>query len=328
LVMGFLSEDFELFRVDVDKPVALPRTGEDQEQKEWRARYTKQKKAIPLYIGLTTGFCGCLTSFSSLMRDVFFAISNDLPVPIAQDTGVSLYRGPPPVYEAPNGGYSFMAVIAVIFAEVGLSLIALFVGAHVAIFAAKGMPTISSTFMKKFLDPLVLVLAPLVWVAIICLAALLPYPPPGIDTWSAMTWRGPSLFALAFAPLGCLTRFYLSIKFNRRFISFPFGTFLANAIGTMILGMAFALQHAPLSPAGSGLIGGSFAGCQVLQGVMDGFCGCLTTVSTWVLELSDSKREHAYIYGSVTVVVSLAALVLEMGSLRWTRGFESPTCFT
>ncbi|KAK5654193.1 hypothetical protein OQA88_7624 [Cercophora sp. LCS_1] len=41
----------------------------------------QNKKTIPLYIGLATGFCGSLTSFSSFLRDAFLSISNDLTRP-------------------------------------------------------------------------------------------------------------------------------------------------------------------------------------------------------------------------------------------------------
>lgn len=99
--------------------------------------------------------------------------------------------------------------------------------------------------------------------------------------------------------------------------SFPLGTFSVNVFGTAVLGMAWVLAHVPL---------GGTVGCQVLQGVEDGFCGCLTTVSTWVAELSALRRRHAYAYGAVSVGVSLAVLVIIMGGLRWTRGFGELLC--
>ena len=62
-----------------------------------------------------------------------------------------------------------MAVIAVFIMEIGLSLVALFLGAHIALFTAKGIPTLSPRFLKKYLDPLVTIVALLAWVATICL---------------------------------------------------------------------------------------------------------------------------------------------------------------
>ena len=139
-------------------------------------------------------------------------------------------------------------------------------------------------------------------------------------------WKGPVLFALVFAPVGYLTRFFLSLKLNGRIRSFPLGTFTVNLGGTMVLGMAYSIQHASIGASSLG--GGSIVSCQVLQGIMDGFCGCLTTVSTWVLELSDLRRRHAYLYGGVSVIIALCALVIEIGSLQWTRGLATPACFT
>ena len=170
-----------------------------------------------------------------------------------------------------------------------------------------------------------MVLAPLLWVLIMCLAILLPRSPAKGTLWSSSIWRGPFLYSLALAPVGCLIRFVISVSLNRRIPSFPLGTFIANISGTMILGMAFSLQHASLNSSSLG--GGSIAGYQVLQGIIDGFCGSLTTVSTWVLELSDSKRRHSYVYGSVSVATALALLVIEVGSLRWMKGFSTPSCF-
>ncbi|KAL1961729.1 hypothetical protein VTN77DRAFT_1129 [Rasamsonia byssochlamydoides] len=324
-VMGFLSEDRKLFRSD---SVQSSMTDSETENDDvWKAHAPAHKKTIPLYIGMTTGFCGCLTSFSTFMRDASLAISNDLPSPLAPYAHLSLFQSAQrATTKAPDGGFSVMAVLAVLITEIGLSMVSLFLGAHLAIFTSSWLPTIRPKFLRGFLDPLMVILAPLSWIAIICLAILLPQFPTDNTLWSPEIWRGPFLFSLVFAPVGCLVRFFISLKLNRRIPSFPLGTFIVNVLGTMILGMAFSLQHASIGSSGFG--GQSFTGCQVLQGIMDGFCGCVTTVSTWVLELSDLKRQHAYIYGSISVAAALGMLVVEIGALRWTRGFATPACFT
>ena len=133
-------------------------------------------------------------------------------------------------------------------------------------------------------------------------------------------WRGQALFALAFAPIGCLVRFQLSVHLNRLIRSFPLGTFTANILGACVLGMAYDLQ---MSSAGAAVVD-----CQILQGIMDGFCGALTTVSTWVLELDTLRLRHAYFYGSCSILVGVGCVTAIMGSLDWTRGFGAPTCNT
>ena len=346
LFMGFLSEERNLF----SEGWGPAHDGNSQEKTAKRSdevfngnnegelseadkvsakkRRSALKKTIPLYIGLATGFCGSLTSFSSFMRDIFLALSNDLPAPVFHT-----YGGPekPSANLSRNGGYSFMALLAVILVTVCLSLGALQFGAHLAI-AFEGITNaLRIRPGRRLLDQTIVVLGWGSWLGAIMMAIWppdRPGGPGGRSTWSQETWRGEAIFALVFAPLGCLLRFYASTHLNGRIVSFPLGTFVVNVFGTVVLGMCYDLQHAPLGVAGRLVIGGGQVGCQVLQGVMDGFCGCLTTVSTWVVELKTLRKRHAYIYGLTSVGVSLAFLVVIMGSLRWTVGFSTPACKT
>jgi CrcB protein len=324
LVMGFLSEDRKLFReewgdfkYDHQREKARQRKNHDGEGDSADLEVVKKahgaaKKTIPLYIGLATGFCGSFTSFSSFIRDVFLALSNDLPTPLdhpadyASNTSIAstVHR---------NGGYSFMAVLAVIIITVAVCLSGLYFGAHLAIALEPYTPTLPFSFTRKVFDPFIVFVAWSCWLGAIILAVF----PPDRDSASPELWRGRAVFALVFAPLGCLGRYYASIYLNGKLPSFPLGTFVVNMSGTVLLGIAWDLQHVPL---------GSVVGCQVLQGVQDGFCGCLTTVSTWVSELSSLRRTHAYKYGASSILLALCCLVLIMGSLKWTRGFSTILC--
>lgn len=308
LVMGFLAEDRMLFREEWGTP-----TYDAQVRKAKRdavesssdtvvvdlaaAKKAHQavKKTIPLYIGLATGFCGSFTSFSSFIRDIFLALSNDLPQPGSTTTVPR------------NGGYSFMALLAVIIITVTVSLSGLYIGAHLALFSEPYTPTVTLHFGRKFMDPVTVFLAWGCWVGAVLMTAMPPHD----------YWRGDALFALVFAPVGTLTRFYASLWLNRWKPSFPLGTFTVNVFGTAVLGICWDLQHVPL---------GGVLGCQILQGIEDGFCGCLTTVSTWVSELSALRRRHAWTYGAASVLVSFGVMVLIMGGLRWTEGFAELKC--
>jgi fluoride ion exporter CrcB/FEX len=254
------------------------------------------KKTIPLYIGLATGFCGSFTSFSTFIRDVFLAMSNDIVSPGFGTTA-----------ESRNGGYSFMAMLAVIITTVGLSLSGLVLGAHLAIATEPIVPSIPFSGMRKLLDPVFVLLGWGCWLGAILMSIFPPHD----------QWRGQVTFALVFAPLGCLARFYLALYLNGKMATFPAGTFAANVIGTAVLGMAWDIAHIPT---------GGVVGCQVLQGVEDGFCGCLTTVSTWVAELNSLRRKNSYIYGATSVVVSFGVMVLIMGGMRWTDGWSALMC--
>src|SRR5262249_28916226 len=67
------------------------------------------------------------------------------------------------------------------------------------------------------------------------------------------------------------------------------GTFIVNISGSLIYAACILLQ----SYKGINLIG-----CKVLQGVEDGLCGCLTTVSTWVVEITSLRRTYIYYWYS------------------------------
>lgn len=310
ILMGFFIEDRNIFReewsIDLDNSQDVLSTGDADAVAAWVKKHKTVKKTIPLYIGLTTGFCGSFTSFSSFIRDVFLALSNDLPVPASSST---VDRG---------RGDSFMAVVAVIAVTVALSLASLYFGAHLAVALDPWTPVLRFRLIRKVLDRAVVFLAWGCWLGAVFMAI---WPPD--RQHSTETWRGRAVFAMVFGPLGCLFRFYVSLWLNARIPNFPLGTFTVNIFGTAIEGMCFDLQHV----ANIGAASSSLTGCQVLQGVMDGFCGCTTTVSTWVAELSSLGRpRYSYLYGSASLGLALAFLVVIMGSLRWTIGFASPVC--
>ena len=85
--------------------------------------------------------------------------------------------------------------------------------------------------------------------------------------------------------------------------SFPVGTFAANLSGSLIQAVAVSLSkfvvsyHDTLVQA-------------VLFGVSLGFCGCLTTLSSFVLELHRLPRRAAYVYGAASYAACIAAYLL------------------
>lgn len=156
------------------------------------------------------------------------------------------------------------------------------------------------------------------------LAALSPYfqiskQPPALasDTVSG------AVFAIVFAPMGTIVRYWLSVQLNRCIKSFPIGTFSANMLGTALLAMAYDLQHTNLQ---GNIVGGSLIGCQVLAGITEGFCGCLTTVSTWVAELKSLRKRHAYLYGVTSIAIGFSLMIVIVGALQWTSGLRVPVC--
>lgn len=315
VAMGFLAEDRMLFRHEWGTPTydhQIQKARQDEESgggsgsgssgrqpavdlAAAKKAHLATKKTIPLYIGLATGFCGSFTSFSSFMRDAFLAVSNDLTY------GSSTATTPR------NGGYSFMALLAVVIITVTASLSGLFAGAQLASALEPVTPSLPFLVTRRLADRLAVFLAWGCWAGAVVLAAVPP----------ADYWRGVAVFSLVLAPLGTLARFYASLWLNGLRPAFPLGTFAANVLGTAVLGVAWDLQRVPL---------GGVVGCQVLQGVEDGFCGCLTTVSTWVAELAGLRRKHAWVYGGASVVAGFAIMVAVMGGLRWSDGFAALKC--
>jgi CrcB protein len=318
-VMGFLSEDARLFHnewgVDSDEaklPEPADRPAEDGVKE--KARHGKVKKTIPMYIGLATGFCGSFTSFSSFIRDVFLALSNDLKAPVYHPGNLNMS---PTATVSRNGGYSFLATCATIIVTISTCYAALKVGAHFALLVQRVLPSLPFRFTRRFVDPVFVFLGWACWIGV---AFMTIFPP--LDAW-----RSQALFACSFAPFGCLARYYISFYLNPKLTAFPLGTFTVNLFGTAVLGMSYDLQRVPLRF--SGFVGGSLLGCQVLQGIQDGFCGALTTVSTWIAEIDALKQKmNKYIYGTASVLGGLALLVVIMGSVRWTVGWGDMICKT
>lgn len=140
----------------------------------------------------------------------------------------------------------------------------------------------------------------LMWLATILISIYIP------------KWRGIVSFSLIFSPIGVWLRFHLS-RFNLRYESFPIGTFLANQLGTAILAMLVALQYTPVGRR-------NLIGCQIIQGIEDGFCGTLTTVSTFIVELKKLERKHAYRYALSSWIVGQLFMLVILGSVDFARG--------
>ena len=260
------------------------------------------------------------------MRDSFLALSNELPTPISHTYPQGFAVPDPTDTIGRSAGYSVMAVIAVVLLTVCLSVGGLRFGAHFAILLDQYMATIRFATLRGFIDPLFVILAWGTWTGAIVMCIWPPDRPGGPisrdGTWASETWRGQALFACAFAPIGCLIRYYVSTFLNALSVSFPLGTFAVNVFGTAVEGMAFDLQHIRIGA----LAGGGRVPCQVLQGVRDGFCGSLTVVSTWAAELNGLRRHHAYVYGLSSVFCGLSLMVAIMGSVLWSIGWSEPVC--
>ncbi|KAG5463598.1 MAG: CrcB-like protein-domain-containing protein, partial [Olpidium bornovanus] len=88
------------------------------------------------------------------------------------------------------------------------------------------------------------------------------------------------IWSWCFGPAGTLLRWRLS-RLNLNRPNFPLGTFVANMIGSAALAGLYVASRWQ----GAGDASFKRVACLTIAGLMDGVCGCLTTVSTFVIEL-------------------------------------------
>jgi CrcB protein len=117
-----------------------------------------------------------------------------------------------------------------------------------------------------------------------------------------------SIIAIAVgAALGAVIRWALGLRLNGLFPALPPGTLVANLIGAYVIGVAMAyFATAPAVPAEWRLL------------IITGFCGGLTTFSTFsaevVLLLQQGRMAMAGATIAVHVVGSVAMTLLGIGS--------------
>lgn len=131
--------------------------------------------------------------------------------------------------------------------------------------------------------------------------------------------RHQATAALLFSYPGTLTRYLLSINLNPRMKTIPLGTFMANSLGTALLGLFHVLQGLPFAVSPNA--------CSVLQGLEDGYCGCLTTVSTFIAEIVALEGWKASSYIIISYITGQLLLLVIMGPSFWAGHVkEQATC--
>jgi len=115
------------------------------------------------------------------------------------------------------------------------------------------------------------------------------------------------------AALGALLRWFLGLKLNALFPTIPPGTLVANLAGGYIIGVAIAFFAAlpGLSPEWRLLI-------------ITGFCGGLTTFSTFSAELATLVQQGRPTWALAAVMIhvlgSLLMTLAGIATVAWARG--------
>ena len=114
------------------------------------------------------------------------------------------------------------------------------------------------------------------------------------------------------ASLGALLRWWLGSRFNSTFPPIPPGTLLANLIGAYVIGLAVAFfaTFTALAP-------------EWRLFVITGFCGGLTTFSTFSAEIVDLLQQRqplwAFAAAGAHLVGSLGMTFAGIGTVAWLR---------
>ncbi|WP_299998549.1 fluoride efflux transporter CrcB [uncultured Cedecea sp.] len=106
--------------------------------------------------------------------------------------------------------------------------------------------------------------------------------------------------------IGSVARWLLSAKFNSASLAIPMGTMIANLTGAFIIGLAFALftRVTHLDPMWKMLI-------------TTGFCGGLTTFSTFSYEVILLMQEGRLAWAGLNVAINLAGSFLMTAFAIW-----------
>ncbi|EPX71687.1 CRCB domain-containing protein [Schizosaccharomyces octosporus yFS286] len=252
--------------------------------------FPRPKHNAVLLLAITTGFCGSLTTFSSWMLEMFTAMANLDP------------------FQPRGRGDSFLAVVSTFTLTISMAFSSLLFGKQLGkstthwkiggFRLARAIPMHTHLIVRGLL----LLLAVGFFV--------------GISIYTAytkdITHRGIG-FSLIFSPFGATLRLYLSRWFNSPKYYMPYGTLMANLLGTLLIAIVYMIPRIThCSPVSQ----------SVLYGFQNGFCGCLTTLSTFVNELYNMPTKRAYIYFILSVAIGFSFCVVIDGATAWGHGYN------
>jgi CrcB protein len=119
------------------------------------------------------------------------------------------------------------------------------------------------------------------------------------------------------ASFGALLRWWFGMRLNALFPTIPLGTLAANLMGGYIIGAAVAL-----------FASASAVAPEWRLFVMTGFCGGLTTFSTFSAEVANLLQARQALWTCASIMAHLGGSLLMtfagMGTVEWARSLSEP----
>lgn len=239
-----------------------------------------QEKHKAVYQGIATGLCGSITTFSSW--------NSEAATVLLQANRSSV-----------DNAERFVSWMTILILGGGMPIAALAFGKHLARLSRWSDGRLGDEEGREGLsrgcviaETVSIVAA---WLCCTVLVVALPFEFSRFDL----------MFSAVLAVAGTYVRWHLA-PLNSVFSDFKLGTFVVNVLGSWILGSVLVVED-HFGPRLNTL------GLAFLTGVATGFCGCLTTVSTFAVELTSLSLRGSYIYGLTSVVLAQLGLILIRG---------------
>ncbi|CCE65658.1 hypothetical protein TPHA_0M00830 [Tetrapisispora phaffii CBS 4417] len=286
-----------------------------------------------LFVALTTGYCGSVSSYSTLLLETFEHSTSLTGSNIKSHT------------KLPNRAYGIMEFLSVLITQLFVSMSSLLFGKNIAtnVLAlytdpaqkSSDTPETTENLDKKeednndnrmkphpFYRKSITILAYITFTLALPFLALIVVLSGVYGNYSRGKWTLPALFGI----IGAFERFYLSKYFNSVWKSLPLGTFLANQFAVVIICILTLVQRGRKSDGSDIPIVSSINACHVVSGLVTGYCGSLSTISTFINEGFKLPFIEMINYFTCSIAVSYIFCVIILGSYAWSKGLVVPIC--
>lgn len=240
-----------------------------------------------VYVAITTGLCGSITSFSSYQVECnksFFMQWDVLSV----DAGGS------------TSGARTFEFLTCLLSGIAVPLCALHMGQHLASYSPYANDKFNDCDARTPISlrvwgsyEMVVLSSYIISTILATVVPTVAFTPPNIHI----------TVTLLLASCGAYVRYMCSKVLNIRYAHFPLGTLVCNVGGSWLLAVVTVWAKLGTNTSNTSVI-------SLLYGVAMGFCGCLTTVSTYVNELNALPRKSAYRYAFWSTVLAQFGIVI------------------